>query len=348
MSTSLLELPDDDRALLGDISGLIDDARTRVAAAVNSELVMLYWSIGKRIREDVLGGERAEYGKAVVRRLAEQLTERFGRGYSSRNLFKMMQLAEWWPDADIVPTLSARLSWSHIIELLQVSDRHSRDFYATFAAHERWSVRALRSRIDDKLYERTIDARGGVGGLESELAALRDTGSAPGLVFREPYVLDFLGLPAQHSEADLERAILDDMWRFIIELGGGFAFMDRQKRITVDGDDYYLDLLFYHVGMHCHVAVELKTRKLQPGDYGQMLLYLRWLAQYERALGDGPPIGIILCAAKGSQQTALLGLDDGEIRAARYITEPLRERLKDRLLESVAALEGEGGDYHAS
>lgn len=340
MPANLLELPDDDRALVGDISGLIEAARTRAAVAVNSELVMLYWSIGKRIREDVLGGERAEYGRAVVKRLAERLAERYGRAYSRRNLFRMMQFAETWPDAAIVSPLAAQLTWTNICEVLAVGDPHKRDFYLTFAAHERWSKRALRAKIDDKLYERTIEARGGVNGLEAELAALRDTGSAPGLVFREPYVLDFLGLPPAHSQAALERAILDDMWRFIIELGGGFAFVDRQKRITVDGDDYYLDLLFYHLGMRCFVAVELKTRKLQPGDYGQMLLYLRWLDANERGPADEAPVGLIVCADRGSQQAQLLGLDDGEIRAARYITEPIRERMQRRLREAVAALDG--------
>jgi predicted nuclease of restriction endonuclease-like (RecB) superfamily len=337
--TELLEIPDDDRALFGDVSGLIEAARTRAAVAVNSELVMLYWGIGKRIREDILGGERAEYGQAVVKRLAERLTERYGRGYTYTNLTRMLKFVESYPDERIVAPVAQQLPWTSICIALGIPDQHKRDFYLTFATHERWSKRTLRAKIDDKLYERTIEARGGVNGLEEELAALRNTGCAPGLVFREPYILDFLGLPASHSEAELERAILDDMWRFIIELGGGFAFVARQKRITVDGDDYYLDLLFYHLGMRCFVAVELKTRKLQPADYGQMLLYLRWLDANERGTADEAPVGLILCASKGPQQTKLLGLDDGEIRAARYITEPLRERMQRRLREAVDALE---------
>ena len=191
------------------------------------------------------------------------------------------------------------------------------------------------------LYERTALSRKPEELARLELQSLREEDQmSPDLVFRDPYLLDFLDLKDNFSENDLENAILLELERFILELGSDFAFMCRQRRIHLGGHDYYLDLLFYHVGMHCHVAVELKTRRLQPGDYGQMLLYLRWLAEYERAPGDGPPIGIILCAAKGPQQTALLGLDDGEIRATRYITEPLREQLKDRLLESVAALEG--------
>ncbi len=152
-------------------------------------------------------------------------------------------------------------------------------------------------------------------------------------------MLDFLGLSASHSEADLERAILDEMQRFLLELGSGFAFVTRQKRIIVDGEDYYLDLLFYHYRMRCFVAVELKTRKLQPGDFGQMTLYLRWLDAHERCPGDEAPVGLILCADKGPQQTALLGLDDGEIRAARYITEPMRAELARML---TAAIGGAG------
>lgn len=337
MPANLLDLPDEDRTLLGDIGGLIEAARTRAAVAVNSELVMLYWSIGRRIRGDVLGGERAEYGQAVVKRLAEHLTERYGRGYTYTNLTRMMKFAVSYPDEAIVAPVAQQLAWTSICIALGLSDQHKRDFYLTCAAHERWSKRTLRAKIDDKLYERTIEARGGVNGLEDELAALRDTGSAPGLVFREPYVLDFLGLSPTHSEAQLERAILDDMWRFIVELGGGFAFVDRQKRITVDGDDYYLDLLFYHLGMRCFVAVELKTRKLQPGDYGQMLLYLRWLDANARGPADEAPVGLILCAGRGPQQAQLLGLDDGEIRAARYITQPIREKMQRRLQETVEA-----------
>lgn len=332
-----IDLPVDD-ALLSEVTGLIERARTRAAVAVNSELVMLYWSIGKRIREDVLGGERAEYGQVVVQRLANALTVRYGRGYGRRNLERMIRFADAWPCREIASTLSTQLAWSHCVELLLIRDDSRRDFYATFAARECWSVRALRLRINNKLYERTIAARGSVIGIEDELAMLRASGSTPGLTFRDPYVLDFLGLQPQHSEADLERAILNEMQQFLLELGSGFAFVARQKRIIVDGEDFYLDLLFYHYRMRCFVAVELKTRKLEPGDYGQMTLYLRWLDAHERGPGDEAPVGLILCTDKGPQQAALLGLDEGEIRAARYITEPIREELSRRLKATVEEL----------
>ena len=150
-------------------------------------------------------------------------------------------------------------------------------------------------------------------------------------MFRDPYVLDFLGLPAEHSESQLETAILGEVQRFLLELGAGFAFVARQKRIIIDGEDYHLDLLLFHREMQCLVAVELKTRKLQPADYGQMTLYLRWLDRHERVPNEAPQVGLILCTEKGAEQVKLLGLDSGEIRAARYLTHDVRERLQHRL-----------------
>lgn len=321
-------------------TGIRKGARQRAAIAVNSELVMLYWSVGKRVREEVLGGERGAYGEKVVSRLAERLTGRYGRGWSRRNIAKMVSLAAWQCDTEKWPTLSAKLGWSHFIELLAIPDQQKRDFYAAFAAHERWSVRTLRARIAGKLYERTIAARGSADGLEAELATLSASGTVePALAFRDPYVLDFLGLPAEHSEADLEQAILDEMQRFLLELGVGFAFVERQKRMTVDGRDYRLDLLLYHITMRCYVALEFKTRSLAPGDYGQMMLYLRWLDAHQRHPGDAAPIGLILCTEKGPEQVALLGLDSGEVRAAQYVTDEVRAGL-ERIAARAGVLEG--------
>jgi predicted nuclease of restriction endonuclease-like (RecB) superfamily len=318
-----------DDALFGDVASLIDAARARAAVAVNSELVMLYRSVGKRVQEEVLGGERGEYGQKVVRRLAERLTARYGRGWSKPNLLRMVQLAILDAESPIVAPVMRQLAWTHITVLLPISEQPKRDFYAAFAAHERWSVRTLRAKIAGKLYERTIAARGSADGLEAELAALTTSGTVePTLAFRDPYVLDFLGLPSKHSEADLERAILDEMQRFLLELGVGFAFLERQKRMTIDGHDYRLDLLLYHIGMHCYVALELKTRPLEPGDYGQMMLYLRWLDTHQRQSGDSAPIGLIMCTSKGPEQVALLGLDSGEMRAAQYVTDEVRAGLE--------------------
>jgi predicted nuclease of restriction endonuclease-like (RecB) superfamily len=329
-----------DDALFGDVASLIDSARQRVATAVNSELVMLYWSVGKRVREDVLGGERAAYGEEVVRRLAARLVESYGRGWSRRNIERMIHFAEWLPDREKCAPLARKLTWTNITELLTISDQRKRDFYLAFCAHERWSKRTLRAKVAGKLYERTIAARGSADGLETDLATLSTAGTVePTLAFRDPYVLDFLGLAPEHSEAALERAILDEMQRFLLELGVGFAFVERQKRMTVDGRDYRLDLLLYHITMRCYVALELKTRPLEPGDYGQMTLYLRWLDRHQRHAGDSVPIGLILCTEKGPEQVALLGLDSGEVRAAQYVIDEVRSGL-EQIVARAKALGG--------
>ena len=321
--------PVDDERLFGDVAGLIDSARQRVAASVNSELVMLHWSVGKRVREEVLGGERAAYGQQVIGRLADRLTACYGRGWNKRSIERMVRFADEYPLLKIATPVVSQLTWTNITVLLNISEQRKRDFYAAFAAHERWSVRTLRAKIAGKLYERTIAARGSADGLEADLATLTTAGNIePSLAFRDPYMLDFLGLPSEHSEADLERAILDEMQRFLLELGVGFAFVERQKRMTVDGSDYRLDLLLYHITMRCYVALELKTRPLEPGDYGQMTLYLRWLDRYQRHTGDEAPIGLILCTNKGPEQVALLGLDSGEVRAAQYVTDEVRAGLE--------------------
>jgi predicted nuclease of restriction endonuclease-like (RecB) superfamily len=244
----------------------------------------------------------------------------------------MMQFAELYSDERIVSPLAQQLTWTSIVEVLTIDEQPKRDFYLAMCAHEHWSKRTLGAQIDGKLFERTVHAAGSVGAVQESLAALRIDGvTTPELAFHDPYVLDFLGLPSKHSEAELERAILDEMQRFLLELGADFCFVARQKRVIVDGADYYLDLLFYHRGMRCLVAIDLKTRHLKPGDKGQMELYLRWLEANETRAGEEPPVGLILCAKKGPQQTALLGLDRGEIRAAQYLTEPIREEMQRRL-----------------
>jgi predicted nuclease of restriction endonuclease-like (RecB) superfamily len=326
-----------EESLFGDVTTLIEQARGRVALTVNVELTMLYWGIGRRIREDVLDGARGVYGQQIVRRLADRLMDRYGRGYSRESLLRMVRFAGVYCEGEIVSTLLTQLTWSHFLQLIALEGADERRFYEALAAREHWSVRTLSHQIRRRLYQRALDGRDPAT-LAAELADVEGGDTATVLALRDPYVLDFLGLDSAHSEADLEHAIIDEMQRFLLELGAGFAFVARQKRITVDGDDYYLDLLFYHYRMRCFVAVELKTRKLQPGDKGQMELYLRWLDRYERGAGDEAPIGLILCTRRGPQQTALLGLDHGEIRAARYITEPMRDEMRRRLAAAAGQL----------
>ena len=297
----------------------------------------MYWHIGTRIRQDILGEKRAGYGKEIFSTLSRKLVEEFGAGFSVPNLFRMARFAEVFPDLPIVQTLSAQLSWSHFVEIAPLQDDLQRDFYAELCRVERWSVRTLQAKIRGMLFERTALSRKPEDLIRQELTALRDADRlTPDLVFRDPYVLDFLGLQDAFSEKDLEAAILRELESFLLELGTGFAFVARQQRITVDHQDYYLDLLFYHRGLGRLVAVELKLGRFQAADKGQMELYLRWLDRHERRPGEAPPMGLILCAGKTSEHVELLQLEQSGIRVAEYLTElPPREVLERKLHEAV-------------
>jgi len=267
-----------DVSLLSDIRQVIETARQQTARAVNSTLVTMYWQIGRRIRQDVLKNARAEYGKQICSTLSNKLVAEFGSGFSRPNLQRMLQFAEVYPDSQIVSALSTQLSWSHFVELIPIEEHLKRDFYAEMCRVERWSVRTLRHKIGHLLYERTAIAKKPADLIEQDLAALRDEDRmTPDLVFRDPYFLDFLGLRGEYSEKDVEQAILRELEAFILELGTDFAFVARQKRISVDSEDYYLDLLFYHRRLRRLVAIDLKLGKFQAADKGQMELYLRWL-----------------------------------------------------------------------
>ena len=324
--------------LLGDVRALIEAAREQTARAVNSALVSLYWHIGTRIRQDILREKRAGYGEEIVVTLSRQLTAEFGRGYTEKGLRRMIQFAESFPDGEIVAALSRELSWSHFVELIPLEDRLKRDFYAEMCRVERWSVRTLRHKVAHLLYERTALTKKPDEVIARDIAALRDEDRiTPDLVFRDPYFLDFLGLTAgTYSEKDVEAAILRELEAFILELGTDFAFVARQKRISVDSVDYYLDLLFYHRRLRRLVTVELKIEKLRAADKGQMELYLRWLEKYEARPGEEPPLGLILCAGKSEEHVELLQLDASGIHVAQYLTElPPREVLERTLHDSI-------------
>ena len=323
--------------LIGDIRRLIETAKHNVAVTVNAGLTILYWQIGSRIRQDILEEKRADYGKEIVATLSQELTKEYGNGFSYSALTRMVRFAEIFPDTQIVATLSRQLSWSHFKEILPLKKPFQRDFYAEMCRVERWSVRTLRKKIDGMLYERTAISKKSEELVEKELATLRKEDIlTPDLVFRDPYFLDFLGLKDTFSEKDLESAILREMESFILELGAGFSFVARQKRITVDGEDYYLDLLFFHRKLKRLIVIELKLGKFKAAYKGQMELYLRWLEKYEKEPEEETPLGLILCAGKSSEQIELLELDKSGIKVAEYMTElPKRELLEQKLHKAV-------------
>ena len=323
--------------LLADVRELILTAQQGLSRMMNATLTLLYWGIGHRIRVDVLKESRAEYGEEIVQTLSAQLEREFGRGFSRRNLFNMVAFAAAFPDREIVQTLSAQLSWSHFTAIVPLDDALKRDFYAEMCRLENWSSRTLRDKIGSMLYERTALSKKPDKLIKQELAALRSEDKlTPDLVFRDPYILDFLGLKDTYAEKDVEAAILREVESFILELGVGFAFLERQKRMQIDARDYYLDLLFYHRKLKRLVAIELKLGDFEAADKGQMELYLGWLKRHAVEPGEEAPLGMILCAGKNDEHVELLELASSGIHVATYWTKLLpRKQLERKLHQAV-------------
>ncbi|OAI46487.1 cytoplasmic protein [Gammaproteobacteria bacterium SCGC AG-212-F23] len=323
--------------LFKDISQLVDSAKIRVAHYANSSLVLLYWQIGQRIYREILKEERAEYGEGIIKQLASQLNISYGRGFNARALFRMVRFAKYFSEEKIVVTLSPLLSWSHFVELIALDDVLKRQFYADMCRLEHWSVRDLRKKIDGMLYERTAISQQPRTVIQEDLKRLQqDNELTQELVFRDPYILDFLQLPTTFSESKLEDAILDELCKFLQELGTDFCFISRQKRITIDSEDFYIDLLMYHRGLKRLVAIELKLGKFTASHKGQMELYLRWLDKYERRVGEEQPLGLILCSEKQHEHVELLELGKSGIHVAQYLTElPPRKILEERLHKAI-------------
>jgi predicted nuclease of restriction endonuclease-like (RecB) superfamily len=324
-------------SLFGEIQELIEQSRQQVAVAVNSAMTVLYWQIGKRINEAIEGKNRSElYGKEVVATLWRQLSEEYGAAFSEKNLRRMMQFAKIFPSQEIVVSVIRQLSWTHILAIIPIEDPLKREFYIEMCKLEKWSVRTFRERINSMLYERTAISKKPELTIQNDLELLKNEQQiSPDLVFRDPYFLDFLGLNDSYSEKDLETAILVELQKFIIELGSDFAFMARQKRITIDNEDYYLDLLFYHRRLKCLVAIELKLGKFEAAQKGQMELYLRWLEKYEMVEGENPPIGLILCAYRNEEHVELLQLEQSNIKVAEYLTKLPDLRLIEQKLHQA-------------
>lgn len=313
------------------LSEIIESGRRNVVAQVNRTLTLVYWQVGYRVYQEILGAERAEYGKEIVPTVSRELENRFGRSFSERNLRRMIQFSELFPDFEIVAPLATQLSWSHFVELLPIKNAEARIFYAQKSAEENWSKRQLRKQIERKAFER------------KEIAQIQIKDNLPDAetTFKDPYFLDFLGLKEGYLENDLEGAILKEIELFILELGVGFAFVERQKRMIIDGEDFYLDLLFYHRKLNRLVAIELKLGKFKAAYKGQMELYLKWLQKYEQQEDEKSPIGLILCAEKSNEQIELLEMGKDGIMVAEYWTSlpPKKEleRKLHQLLKSVRA-----------
>ena len=336
------------QSLIQDLRQIIEQARGHVAATANYELTMMYWHIGERINREVLDNQRAEYGKQIVATVSRQLQTEFDiRGLDEKNVRRMMQFAQEFPDEQIVVTASRQLSWSHFVEILPLKDDLQREFYLTFAASERWSVRQLRKEIDGMLFERTAISGKPDEFIKKELSTLRnDNVMSPDLVFKSPYFLEFTGLKGFYSEKSLEDCLVAHLEQFIIELGNGFSFVARQKRMIIDGEDFYLDLLFYHRRLHRLIAIDLKKGRFKAEYKGQMELYLRWLEQNEMEPGEETPLGLLLCTEGSEEQIELLQLDKAGIKVAQYLTElPPRHVLMQQIQKSLEIAKARFDNY---
>ena len=323
--------------LFGSIRQLIEESRQQVAVAVNATITALYWQVGKKINQEILQNNRAEYGKQIVAALSQQLTKEYGKGWGEKQLRHCMRFAEVFPDEQIVYTLCRQLSWSHLRLIMFLDDPLKREFYIEMCKLEKWSFRTFRDRVNSMLYERTAISKKPELTIQNDLELLKSEQQlSPDLVFRDPYFLDFLGLKDAYSEKDLETAIIAELQRFITEMGNDFAFMARQKRITIDNRDYKIDLLFYHRRLKCLVVIDLKLGEFEAAFKGQMELYLRYLEKYEKVEGENQPVGLILCAGKNEEHIELMQLDKSNIRVAEYLTElPDKTLLKQKLHQAI-------------
>jgi predicted nuclease of restriction endonuclease-like (RecB) superfamily len=324
----------DESVLFERVAVIIENHKDRAAAHANRELTMMFWEIGQYINSILLENQRAEYGKKILPSLAAKLTEKYGKNFSNRNLYRMMLFAERFRDTEILPPLAARLSWSHIIELLPLKSDEARLYYANEAAKSNYGTKELRRQISRKAYERREIAN-------TELSAQT---VVPFNVFKDPYLLDMFGLKDNFLEADLEKAILAEIQSFLLEFGHGITFVDRQKRMILDGKDIVLDLLLYSRTLRRLIAIELKLGDFKAAYHGQMLLYLKWLDKYERQPGEEVPIGIILCATASREIVELLEPDKSGIAVAEYWTQlppkaEFERKIREILTEAQERLE---------
>ena len=305
-----MELINSEQVLFEEISALIEQSRRTIYAQASSATVLLFWRIGRRVNNEILQNKRADYGKQIVVTLSRQLEAVYGRSFEEKNLRRMLQFANQFSDEEIVVSLSRQLSWSHFLALIPLKTSEAKMFYANESFNGCLGVRDLRKLISRKAYERKEIA-------DSQIS----TGSPiPTGTFKDPYLFDVLGIKDEYLESDVEEAILRELEKFILEFGKGFAFVERQKRMIVDGHDRTLDLLFYNRYLKRLVAVEVKYGRFDARDSGQLKLYLKWLNRYERQEGENEPIGLILCSEAGREEVELLEMDKDGILVAEYWT----------------------------
>jgi predicted nuclease of restriction endonuclease-like (RecB) superfamily len=333
MSDKIIVKPE----LFNDVRQFIETARMQVARYANSASVMLYWQIGHRINQDILKNARAEYGEKVISEIAKFLKEHYGSAFDRYNLSRMVRFAKIYSEPQIVVTLSQQLTWSHFVKLIIIDDSLKRDFYTEMCRLQGWTVRGLREKIDSMLYERTAIAKQPEPVIKAELKKLKQGDlTNPDLYLQDPCVLKLLYPHQITSERKLEAAILHDLQIFIQDMGSDFCFLAKQKKMSTEKNDRFLDLLFFHRGMRRLIAIELKFSAFQPEHAGQMEWYLKWLDKHEKRPGEEKPLGIIICSDKDQEDVELMELGKNGIHVTQYLTElPPKEILEKRLKKVI-------------
>lgn len=334
-----IRVVDTEEELFNELTVLVEDGRQRIARAINATLSFVYWKMGERIRVHILAQQRAAYGKKIIARLGAKLTRKYGKGWDEKTLRHCLRSAETMSEEQIVSAVRRQLSWTHLKAIIYLKDDLQRSFYLEMCIMENWSTRQLQERIDSMLYERSAISKKPERLIRRELKQLKEKDVlTPDLVFRDPYVLNFLGIHDTMSEKKLEEAIVRELEHFLLELGQGFTFVERQKRMQIDGEDFRLDLLFYHRKLKRLVAVDIKLGKFKAAYKAQMELYLRWLEKNENEIGEKPPIGLLLCAKGNKEQIELLQLHKSGIKVAEYLTElPDRQLLQQKMQQVIAS-----------
>jgi predicted nuclease of restriction endonuclease-like (RecB) superfamily len=320
------------------IRTVLERARTNAYKAINFAMVEAYWEIGRQLDEAI--GDRAEYGKGLLQSLSVQLSAEFGKGFDASNLRRMRQFYQVFP---IRGTLCHELSWSHFRLLMKVEDPKRREFYLAECRDANWSVRQLERQINSFFYERLLATRkGGREDVRGEIQTLEPK-TDPDYILKDPYILEFLDLKENkdYHESELEQALIDHLQEFLLELGKGFCFVARQKRITIDGEHYYLDLVFYNYILKCFVIIDLKTGKLNYQDAGQIDFYVQYYDEYMKQSDDNPTLGIILCAEKSAAVAKYSVLAKNEqLFASKYrLLLPSEEELRQEVLREREEVE---------
>ena len=334
---SKFKLTPEEQSLFEEITLLIRSAQQEAGKQINQINVYLYWMIGKKITHVILKDKRATYGAKIIENLAKNLQSIYGKGFGRRILERCVQFVRAYPKKEIILALSTHLKWTHIVTLLSIEDPLKRDYYAEMCRIERWSTRLLNNKIASMLFERTALAKKPEKIIRSEIEILRETDELkPDWILQDPYLFENLFPHAFDNEKTLEDAIINDIEEFLLRMGNGFAFLERQKSIEIDGEYYRIDLLFFHRRLRRLILIELKQGRFKAADKGQIELYLRWLEKHEMQPGENKPIGIIMCSQKSTEHVELLEIDDSRIRVAEFLAElPPKAILEQRLHDAI-------------